>query len=150
MGGIDSQVRDMISIMREVALERDRQDSEWGGPGHDDQHTYAEWHDYIHRHLERAAATDNPVTWRYQIVRVIALGIAAIQSHDRIVAGARVVQHECFICHKHFDDKDIWHFEKMVGTEGFTVYCCKDCKATRIVAEFTNDAEGGVWTLQVR
>ena len=73
-----------MDIFDEITAERKHQDKKWGGPTHDDHHTSHDWVAYITRHLGRT------VTWpldkeafRYQMVRVAALAVAAIEWVDR-------------------------------------------------------------------
>lgn len=74
--------RTTMDIYEEIKAERTKQDAKWGGPEHDDGHSLSEWISYIDRHLERVA--DGPEhEERYQLVRVAALAIAAIESLDR-------------------------------------------------------------------
>lgn len=69
-------------IFRDVQGERARQDAKWGGPQHDDEHDPSEWVDFIVEHA-RGPVRVGPYTFRKQMVRVAALAIAAIESHDR-------------------------------------------------------------------
>jgi hypothetical protein len=87
-------------VLREVRVERAWQLTEWGwglGDGranladpaavaHDDAHPEGDWSRFVVRHLGRAeqAIEDNePVAWRRQMLRVAALAVAAVESHDR-------------------------------------------------------------------
>lgn len=81
---------DMILV--EVGCERYNQDREHGGPIHDDTHTYNDWTAILTRHLGLAAsdrAEVDPVRWRKQMIRVAALAVAAVQSHDRKTTAGR-------------------------------------------------------------
>lgn len=72
-----------LLIFGDINAERVEQDRKWGGPAHDDEHTHAEWIDYIHEHAAKARAS--PSMYRNQLVRVAALAVAAIEAHDRKV-----------------------------------------------------------------
>ena len=72
------------SIYRQITLERDRQDRQWGGPDHDDHHTPNDWVAYITKHLGKAVHWPwTPVTFRHQMVVVAAIAVAAIEWVDR-------------------------------------------------------------------
>lgn len=73
-------------VFGDVRAERAKQDAQWGGPAHDDQHSDWDWLRFIQRHARLAAATPLNEQARYQWVRVAALAVAAIESHDRKVA----------------------------------------------------------------
>jgi hypothetical protein len=49
---ISDRVR-ALNVLEEFDNERWRQDREWGGPEHDDQHTAEEWADYIEKQSHR-------------------------------------------------------------------------------------------------
>ena len=77
-------------ILDEVRTERARQDQMWGGPEHDDTHNSHDWITYIVKHLGKAIpsyvpGTDKwePRTWRYQMIKVAALAVAAVEWRDR-------------------------------------------------------------------
>lgn len=75
------------SIFREVSQERDAQDALWGGPVHDDRNMPEDWMWILIRHfgLEADNARElTPERWRRQLVRVCAVAVAAIESHDRL------------------------------------------------------------------
>jgi hypothetical protein len=71
-------------IFEQIELERQEQDAKWGGSKHDDAHTNHDWVAFIIRHLGRAVIW--PFSWhtfRFQMVRVAALAVAAIEWVDR-------------------------------------------------------------------
>lgn len=73
-----------LNIYDEVMRERIAQMEEWGGPDADDSNTKLDWVAYITKHVGKALT--NPVNidiFRYQMVRVAALAIAAVASVDR-------------------------------------------------------------------
>lgn len=78
-----------MSIYTEIKTERSKQDDEWGGPGHDDGHTTADWSEFIRNHVYRAETATTTETARYQFVRVAALAVAAIETLDRQVAARK-------------------------------------------------------------
>lgn len=67
------------SVYTEIFDERVRQDSKWGGPDHDDQHSVSDFVTFIIQHAKRAESENS----RRQLVRVAALAVAAIESMDR-------------------------------------------------------------------
>lgn len=72
------------SILDEIRDERDQQDAQWGGAGHDDQHTNFDWICYLTKHVGRAVQWPfDPAVFRRQMVIVAALAVAAIEWCDR-------------------------------------------------------------------
>lgn len=73
-------------IYAEVDRERARQDTEWGGPEHDDSHDASAWGEFVTKHIARAMSepVDNvgPI-FRQQMIRVAALAVAAVEWFDR-------------------------------------------------------------------
>ena len=70
--------------------ERTAQITEWGGPDADDSNTKLDWVAYIVKHTGKAMTNPfNLDVFRYQMVRVAALAIAAIATVDRQKADAR-------------------------------------------------------------
>jgi hypothetical protein len=70
-----------MTVYNEIENERMEQDKKWGGPKHDDTHTHEEWMTFIYHHLAKSKTSEQR---RYQLVRVAALVVAAIESNDRI------------------------------------------------------------------
>ncbi|MCK5601943.1 hypothetical protein KAR91_08745 [Candidatus Pacearchaeota archaeon] len=73
-------------IQTDIKEERRRQDSRWGGAEHDDTHSMVDWDNYIRGHSAkgvRDGGSGDTDVFRYQMVRVAALAIAAIESVDR-------------------------------------------------------------------
>ena len=68
-----------LRLFAEIAKERRLQDEQWGGPMHDDQHPWADWLGFIQKQVKSATSPD----FRERMVKVAALAIAAIESHDR-------------------------------------------------------------------
>jgi hypothetical protein len=79
-------------VIDEIDAERARQDVQWGGPAHDDQHHPDEWIDYINKQARAgwlAAVTPHPVEYRERLVKIAALAVAALESMTRISASGR-------------------------------------------------------------
>jgi hypothetical protein len=73
-------------VLAEVAVERARQDEQWGGPSHDDQHHETEWYGYRARFENRALSTRAALTpglQRESLVKIAALAVAQIEAIDR-------------------------------------------------------------------
>ncbi len=66
-----------------VSAERDRQDVQWGGPVHDDEHHPSEWLDYIARQLTMASHAASYDDYRDRLVKIAALAVAAFESSER-------------------------------------------------------------------
>ena len=65
-------------IFGEIRAELAKQDEEWGGPSHDDQHTSHDWIAFLMKHAGKAVMWPfNSRTFRRQMVRVAALAIQA-------------------------------------------------------------------------
>lgn len=89
MSPADIPKEDERGVFAEIQAERVRQDEQWGGPEHDDTHGPADWCDYIERQLSEADGViglQNPAAWRERMVKIAALAVAAIESHDRVMA----------------------------------------------------------------
>ncbi len=80
------------TIFQQIAVERDRQDKQWGGWSHDDKHDRKDWINFIHEHNSRAQKavarkTGQPAPdldeYRKQLVEVAALAVAGIEALDR-------------------------------------------------------------------
>lgn len=82
---------DVLRVLHDVAIERTGQDVKWGGPEHDDSHTTQQWiklmenHLYValthsHRHVPISGAMD----MEREILQVVALGVACLQSRRRL------------------------------------------------------------------
>jgi hypothetical protein len=67
---------------QEVEEERRRQDQQWGGPEHDDQHAAHRWLQFIHRQVVKQRGSPA----RGFLVKIAALAIAGIESIDRKAA----------------------------------------------------------------
>jgi hypothetical protein len=73
-----------LRILDEIQAERDRQDAKWGGPEHDDRHSFGDWLHYLRKHVNKAVGEDADV-FKRQMIRAAALAIAAIEATDRYV-----------------------------------------------------------------
>lgn len=89
-------VRDTLSskerVFFDIVAERIRQNEQWGGPGHDDEHAAADWLRFVVTQAVKAregCLDDNyliavdPEGYRARLVKIAALAVAAIESHDR-------------------------------------------------------------------
>jgi len=72
-------------IFNECDDERKRQDKKYGGPDHDDEHDALDWVDLVTAHARLAYTGHDVYTdmLRKQMVRVMALAVAAIEWCDR-------------------------------------------------------------------
>ncbi len=72
-------------IYGQVEEERERQDQKYGGPSHDDEHDPHEWCHFLRLHVEKAHRAVSGDVYRNQLIRVIALAVAAVEVYDRKV-----------------------------------------------------------------
>lgn len=71
-------------IFYEINNERIAQDAEWGGIKHDDTHNSWDWIAYLTKHLGKAVMWPfNRDKFRYQMIRVAALAVAAVEWIER-------------------------------------------------------------------
>ncbi|KKN26490.1 hypothetical protein LCGC14_0874060 [marine sediment metagenome] len=75
-------------ILAEIEAERIYQDEKWGGPEHDDQHEPNDWIAFITCWNGKAfnCCEKHPIdsrTFRFNMVKVAALAVAAMESVDR-------------------------------------------------------------------
>ncbi len=81
------------SIFSEITQERDAQDVLYGGAAHDDRHGPFTWIALLTRHLGLAVddgGNDSQERFRRQMLRVAALAVAALESHDRLTGCEQV------------------------------------------------------------
>lgn len=77
-------------VYAHIKAERARQDAQWGGTAHDDTHDPAEWVKFLDKQLTAADALTPTVqagedeAYRERLVKIAALAVAAIESHDRL------------------------------------------------------------------
>lgn len=88
-------------IAAQIMVERYRQDRQWGGPAHDDEHNGWDWGRYITKqirmaevHLHALPGTEIDGTWRDRMIKIAALAFAAIESHDRLMASPTPPKHD--------------------------------------------------------
>lgn len=80
------------SVFDDVLEERSRQDAQWGGAEHDDEHSVFEWYGFIEHQMELLAVeqqghdVDDIPAARTRLVKIAALAAAAIESLDRRVS----------------------------------------------------------------
>lgn len=82
---------DLVRVLQEVADERWRQDLQWGGAAHDDEHDHVDWHRVLSSHVDRLLVypereMDPPSDFRLRLLKIAALAVAAAQSFDRLNA----------------------------------------------------------------
>ena len=91
------KAKQQYDFTAKVFAERARQDKQWGGPAHDDDHTYADWLRYIRHQVtsimvvsardeELDAAMRDPLNlhaFEERMVKVAALAMAAVESLKR-------------------------------------------------------------------
>lgn len=79
-------------ILEEIREERKHQDKKWGGPNYDDQHDPYAWAAFVTNYLGQALSDFVNESgqyearyrkWRYNMVKVAALAVAAIEVVDR-------------------------------------------------------------------
>ena len=72
------------AAVRDVLAERKRQDAQWGGPAHDDEHDAQDWASYIRRQLKRLVEVNYAESFaRERFVKIAALAVAAVETIDR-------------------------------------------------------------------
>jgi hypothetical protein len=67
------------TLVAEIEAERAKQDKKWG-PAHDDSHVQSDWIEIIRMHNESYFDGGH---YRRHLIKIAALAIAAIESHDR-------------------------------------------------------------------
>lgn len=76
-------------VLAEIRGERQYQDYLWGGPEHDDKQTERNWTDFIVEYLSGLSPRTKDKGFRERMVKVAALAVAAIESHDRGVGDGK-------------------------------------------------------------
>jgi hypothetical protein len=74
-----NQVR-QDGIFEEIRQERERQDTKWGGPTHDDLHTL-----YVWREIIREQLNSHWLQHRERLIRIAAVAVAAVESENQII-----------------------------------------------------------------
>jgi hypothetical protein len=70
-------------IFAEIADERARQDRQWGGAAHDDEHSDADWYSYIRYQGEYVHDQIIPTAFEERMIKIAALAVAAVESSRR-------------------------------------------------------------------
>ena len=86
--------------LAQVVEERVRQDRQWGGPDHDDDHKRKDWLGFIREHADRATKAlqgKDLDEYRKQLVEIAALAVAGIESSDRNRARCEQLGHEAHV-----------------------------------------------------
>lgn len=78
---VDNEARKRQAI-EDIKEERRYQDKKWGGSDHDDTETEDSWQKYITEYAN-AQGRSQSYDFRKRMVKVAALALAAIESHDR-------------------------------------------------------------------
>lgn len=84
-----SEIEIDVKLLQIINEELESQYDLWGGPDHDDQHTGNDWVSYIVRQLGTASRTyesQHYDMYRLALLKVIALGISAYRSCERLEA----------------------------------------------------------------
>ena len=81
-------VEGMPEIFQAMVAERHAQDLQWGGAAHDDTHAPIDWEALLDEHVGRLTRVEgthfvSAPDYRRRLVKVGALVVAALQSHDR-------------------------------------------------------------------
>lgn len=72
----------MEKIIKEIKAERAAQDSQWGGPEHDDEHSTEDFMRFI-RLQEAKCEYGRGHDVRERFIKIAALAVAAVESMDR-------------------------------------------------------------------
>lgn len=84
----------MNDILKEIEEERRHQDKKWGGADHDDTHDSYAWISFIIYYLgqstsdfvrDKGSFVFKLRNFRYNMIKVAALAVAAIESCDRFL-----------------------------------------------------------------
>lgn len=86
---IEDKARLSSPIIELILEERKRQDEEWGGPSHDDQHSALDWPGFIRKQLNRLFEEYMNGDWTYKdydtrMAKIGALVVAGLESQYRI------------------------------------------------------------------
>lgn len=73
-----------LDLFAEVTKERIVQDAQWGGPTTDDKRDWYEWRSIFYRQLTLLSMdAGDHARQRQRYVKIAAIAIAALESHDR-------------------------------------------------------------------
>jgi len=76
-------------VFAQIHEERRRQDGQWGGPDHDNEHSRRVWAGLIGEHVSRAVklarsrSASAGDSYRHRLIATAALCVAAIEAYDR-------------------------------------------------------------------
>jgi hypothetical protein len=79
----DEKRGERADIFKLISKERTRQDAQWGGQNHDNQHCHHDWLAYILKQLGKAVTWD-PRLFKDCMVKTAALSVAAAEWADRV------------------------------------------------------------------
>lgn len=73
------------SVFDEIKAELDRQQSEWGGPSHDDTHDARDWHILLNIQMGKLADAllEGRQSPRRRMIQIAAVCVSAVESMDR-------------------------------------------------------------------
>ncbi len=77
----------MEQVLKDVKVERIRQDNKWGGPEHDD--THSTWYFIALIRDKIRSIRNNPFNTRKFFIQIAALAVAAVERIDRQIAQAK-------------------------------------------------------------
>lgn len=69
--------------IHDIMVERARQDEQWGGAAHDDEHDQTDWLEFILKQVDRSGKCSTDSESRKCFVKIAALSIAGIEAMDR-------------------------------------------------------------------
>ena len=76
-------------VYEDIRAERSRQDEQWGGADHDDDHGGEDWIEFIDRFLVKAVPyTMGSEDWYDGMLKAAALCVAALEAHGRRYGGS--------------------------------------------------------------
>ncbi len=73
----------MIEVVKAIHEERQRQDAQWGGKIHDDEHTSDDFLSYILKQCHKGMSAENEEEVRAALIKIGALSVAALESIQR-------------------------------------------------------------------
>ncbi|HEY8560489.1 MAG TPA: hypothetical protein VIL74_08935 [Pyrinomonadaceae bacterium] len=74
----------MDTIVEEIKQERTRQDEQWGGAKHDDEHYPVEFTRFVQEQIDKTwRCPENIENIRERFIKIAALAVAAVESIDR-------------------------------------------------------------------
>lgn len=71
----------MERVIEEIKAERARQDAQWGGPAHDDEHDIQDFLGFIEGQIQRYRSDTSSI--RDRLVKIAALAVAGCEAFDR-------------------------------------------------------------------